>query len=168
MNSKKTVDKILGVFVVAVMALLVVDVVWNVLARNLLNTDSSYTMELARYLLIWVGLFGSAYVTGQREHIAIELFPQKLEKKDPGKKKKLDFILNLLIALFGLFPLVIGGTKLVFITLKMSQISPTLQIPLGYVYLCLPISGGLIMFYSIHAMIYGNPKDHPIEKETYQ
>ncbi len=158
MKSRKIMDKILGVFVVTVMCILVLDVVWNVFSRYILNNPSSFTVELARYLLIWVGLFGSAYATGQKEHLAIELFPQTLQRKNPAKKRILDIVLNSLIALFALIVMVVGGSRLVFITFELNQISSTLQVPLGYVYLSLPISGLLIMFYTIHEIIYGIPE----------
>jgi len=44
--------------------------------------------------------------------------------------------------------MVIGGVRLVQITLSPNQISAALQIPLGYVYSVLPLSGALMMFYS--------------------
>ena len=51
--------------------------------------------------------------------------------------------------LFALFVLVIGGIRLVNITLTLNQISPTLGIPMGYVYLVLPITGLLMIYYSL-------------------
>lgn len=163
MNSRKIVDKILSTLVIIVMSVLVLDVVWNVASRYLLNAPSSFSVELARYLLIWVGMLGAAYTSGKKEHIAIELLPQKLQRKNPAKKRKLDNIINTLIILFALFVLVIGGIRLVYITMIMEQVSATLQIPLWYVYLCLPISGILIMFYSINEMVYGIP--HELRKD---
>ena len=163
MNSRKIVDKILSTLVIIVMSILVLDVVWNVASRYLLNAPSSFSVELARYLLIWVGMLGAAYTSGKKEHIAIELLPQKLQRKNPAKKRKLDNTINTLIVLFALFVLVIGGIRLVYITMIMEQVSATLQIPLWYVYLCLPISGILIMFYSINEMIYGTP--HELRKD---
>jgi TRAP-type C4-dicarboxylate transport system permease small subunit len=158
MRIRSIIDKILEALVVVIMGLLVLNVVWNVLSRYILNSPSSFSVELARYLLIWVGLIGGAYATGKKEHIAIGLFPQKLQRKDPAKRRKLDILINILIAAFAFFILVIGGIKLVVITFTMTQISPTLQIPLGYVYLSLPLSGLLIIFYSVHEIIFGLPE----------
>ncbi len=158
MKARKIVDNILGKFVVIIMGLLVIDVTWQVISRYLLSAPSSYSVEVARYLLIWVGLFGAAYATGKKEHLAIELLPHKLAQKNPAKKRKLDNFINFLIILFSLFVLIIGGTRLVYITLKLGQLSPTLQIPLGYVYLCLPISGLLIIFYAVAEILYGPPE----------
>jgi TRAP-type C4-dicarboxylate transport system permease small subunit len=56
------------------------------------------------------------------------------------------------IFLFALFVLVIGGIRLVALTLILGQTSAALQVPLGYVYLALPLSGLLIMFYSVGAV----------------
>lgn len=163
MNARRIVDKVLSILVIAVMSILVVDVVWNVASRYLLKAPSSFSVELARYLLIWVGMLGAAYTSGKKEHIAIELLPQKLQKKNPAKKRRLDHFINILISLFALLVLVIGGSRLVYITLMMEQVSATLQIPLGYVYLCLPVSGILIMFYAINEMVYGTP--HELRKD---
>ena len=100
MKARRVIDRILESLVIIVMSVLVVDVVWNVAARYLLNAPSSFSVELASFLLIWVGMLGAAYATGQKEHIAIELFPQWLEKKNPKQKRKLDHIINFLIILF--------------------------------------------------------------------
>ena len=53
------------------MGLLVVDVIWQVATRFILNNPSSFTDELARFLLIWLGLLGAALVSGHRMHLAI-------------------------------------------------------------------------------------------------
>ncbi|MCF8335349.1 MAG: TRAP transporter small permease [Bacteroidales bacterium] len=159
MKARAIIDRILEVIVVTVMSVLVLDVVWNVVSRYLLNAPSSFSVELARYLLIWVGLLGGAYATGKKEHIAINLLPQKLQKRNPAYRKKLDIFINILVAAFALVVFIIGGSRLMYITFKMTQVSPTMEIPLGYVYLVLPLSGVLIMFYSIHEIVYGLPQD---------
>ncbi len=159
MKVRKTIDRILEVIVVVVMAVLVLDVVWNVASRYLLNAPSSFSVELARYLLIWVGLLGGAYASGKKEHIAINLLPQKLQKRNPAKRRRLDIFINILIILFALFVFIIGGFRLMFIAFKMTQVSATMQIPMGIVYLALPLSGLLIIFYSVHEIVHGLPQD---------
>jgi hypothetical protein len=77
MTLRENIDKILEKFVAALMAILVVDVLWQVISRYVLSAPSSFTDELAGFLLIWVGLFGSAYVAGKNEHLAIDLLVQR-------------------------------------------------------------------------------------------
>jgi TRAP-type C4-dicarboxylate transport system permease small subunit len=44
--------------------------------------------------------------------------------------------------------MVFGGARLMTITLYLGQTAAALQMPLGYIYLVLPLSGLLIAFYS--------------------
>jgi len=146
MTIREKIDKVLEGFLVLIMSVLVIDVLWQVASRYVLNSPSSFTDELAGFLLIWVSLFGAAYVTGKKEHLAIDLM---LQKADPERKKLLEIIINLCVFLFGLFVMVIGGTWLVYTRFALEVKSAALQLPLGYVYIVLPISGLLIVFYSI-------------------
>ncbi|MCH7658713.1 MAG: TRAP transporter small permease [Bacteroidetes bacterium] len=146
MKLRKKVDKILSVFLVFIMAILVLDVLWQVASRYLLNSPSSFTDELAGFLLIWVGLFGAAYGTGTKIHLAIDLLPSKLSF---DRRKYLEVIINSLIAIFALVVFVIGGTWLVYTRFYLGQVSAALEIPMGYVYLVLPVSGLLIIFYAV-------------------
>ena len=60
---KLAVDRVIAAFSVAVMLALVVCVVWQVFSRYILNQPSTLTDELARFLMIWVGLLGAALGT---------------------------------------------------------------------------------------------------------
>jgi len=150
MRHKKIIDKLLGWLVTIFMGILVINVLWQVASRFLLGDPSSFTDELAGYLLIWVGLLGAAYATGQKQHLAIDLLSAKLS--DKGKKLQTLFI-NIIIAVFALVVLVIGGGNLVFITFYLGQISSALQIPVGYVYVVLPLSGLFIIYYAVVDMV---------------
>ncbi len=150
MKFRETVDKILGGFLVFVMGVLVLDVVWQVISRYLMKEPGSFTDELAGFLLIWVGLLGAAYATGQKLHLSIDLLYRKVSLQ---KKHILIVIINMLIILFALFVFIIGGSRLVYITLKLNQLSSVLQLPLGYVYIILPISGVFIIYYALYEII---------------
>jgi TRAP-type C4-dicarboxylate transport system permease small subunit len=156
MKSRKLIDFVLSRFVIMIMAVLVVDVLWQVASRYIMRNPSSWTDELAGYLLIWVGLFGAAFATGKKDHLAIDLLPRKLS---PTGKKYLDLLIDTLIALFAIVVMVIGGIRLVFITFKLNQISSALEIPIGYIYLAIPTSGLFIAFYVINEIFFGAPEE---------
>lgn len=128
------------------MIALVLDVVFQVAARYLVKSPSSFTDELARFLLIWVGLFGAAYALGKNKHLAIDILPSKLHGK---KKRNLLIFINIMVILFAFTVLVVGGIRLVFITLTLEQISAALGVQLGYIYLSLPLSGMFMIYYGI-------------------
>jgi TRAP-type C4-dicarboxylate transport system permease small subunit len=132
------------------MGVMVLNVLWQVASRYLLDSPSSFTDELAGFLMIWVGLLGAAYATGKGLHLAIDIV---YDMAGILTKRRLLYLINLLIILFALSVLVIGGSRLVYLTLYLKQLSATLEVPLGYVYLVLPLSGLLIIYYCIHTMV---------------
>ena len=94
---KLAVDRTIAAFSVAVMIALVVCVVWQVFSRYVLNQPSTLTDELARFLMIWVGLLGAAYTVGAQRHLAIDLLAMTLP---PRRQALLSVIINLLIFIF--------------------------------------------------------------------
>ncbi len=156
MTIRKQLDRALATFVTILMGVLVVNVLWQVISRYIVGHPSAFTDELAGFLLIWVGLLGATYITGKKEHLAIDLLHHKLS---PEKKTRVNIVINVLVALFALAVLIVGGTNLVYITLRLSQVSSALQIPVGYVYLVLPLSGLFIVYYSIYDIVYPQSED---------
>ncbi len=149
-KAKDKVDSILAWTLIVLMAANVFNVLWQVFTRFILKNPSAFTEELARFLLIWVGLLGAAYATGRKMHLAIEVILERLE----GKIREIaEFAIQFFILLFALLVMVVGGIRLVGITLTLEQISAALRVKLGYVYLVLPISGLLIMFYALVFMV---------------
>lgn len=152
---RKTIDKILETTLIILMSVMVINVLWQVFSRYIIGIPSSFTDELARYLLIWVGLLGATYMSSKNQHIAIDLISSRFGIQG---KKRLKAIINLVIISFVLAVLVIGGSNLVYITFILKQYSAALQIPLALVYMVLPISGLLIIYYKIFDLLT-NPDD---------
>jgi|TARA_B100001094_G_scaffold326239_1_gene381991 TRAP-type C4-dicarboxylate transport system permease small subunit len=146
MALRKIIDKILGNVLVIIMGVMVINVLWQVFTRFIIGVPSSFTDELARYLMIWLGILGAAYVSGRNMHVAIEIIPLRSSKKT---QKKLKLFVYSLIIVFVLFVLVLGGFRLVYITYTLNQYSPALQLPLAVVYFVIPLSGALIIYYKI-------------------
>ncbi|MEN8765125.1 MAG: TRAP transporter small permease [Wenyingzhuangia sp.] len=146
MELRKKIDKILGTTLTIIMGLMVVNVLWQVFSRFVLASPSSFTDELSRYLMIWVGILGAAYVSGRNMHVAIDVVPLKT---GPATQKKLRIFVFLLVIIFALAAMVVGGSRLVYISFTLGQTSPALQIPLAFVYAVIPVSGILIVYYKI-------------------
>lgn len=140
-------DRILAWIMVTLMGILVIDVVWQVTTRYVLGSASSFTEEIARFLLIWIGLLGSVYAYRKNLHLAFDYFSAKVTGK---RKIWLGTFIHSLIALFSFLVLVLGGGYLVQLTWELNQVSAALQIRLAYVYSVLPLSGLLLMLYAVH------------------
>ncbi|MEL4014206.1 TRAP transporter small permease [Dryocola clanedunensis] len=147
---KLAVDRAIATFSVLVMVALVVCVVWQVFSRYVLNQPSTLTDELARFLMIWVGLLGASYTVGAQRHLSIDFLAMLLPEQ---KKPLLSMVVNTLILLFAGLVIVSGGLKLIDKTLATGQLSAAMQIPMGYVYIVLPLSGAIMMLYSLYFIL---------------
>jgi len=149
MNTIKNVlDRVLMWAVVGLFAALVVDVAWQVFARQVLDQPSGWSEELAKYLFIWLGLFGSALVFGERGHIAVDFAIKKLPVKI---QTVISVVIQLSILTFTGLVLVWGGYLVV--SLAWAQNLTGLPVNVGPLYLALPIAGVLIAFYTIYHLV---------------
>jgi TRAP-type C4-dicarboxylate transport system permease small subunit len=135
---KTKIDRILGMTLVIMLVIMTLDVLWGVFTRYVLANQASWSEELARFLLIWIGLLGAAYATGQRMHLSIDLLKNKPVR-----------LIAAGIILFAFSVMVVGGTRLVLLTAQLGQTAPALGIPMSLVYAVVPISGLLIVYYRI-------------------
>ncbi len=147
---KKILDRFLETVVTVSMGVLVIDVVWQVFTRYALKNPSSWTEELATFLMIWVGLLGSSVALNRGAHLGIDYLVMKLS---PKKYLLASLFAFAVVALFSLLVMVVGGTQLVSRTLITKQVSPALQLKMGYVYLAIPISGFFLVIYSVELFI---------------
>lgn len=143
-------DKILEILTAVSMAVLTIDVTWQVITRFLLKNPSDWTEELATYLMIWVGLLGAAVALSKKEHLGIDYFVRKLPEK---KRLYSELFIYAMVSFFSVGIMLLGGIQLVGITLARGQLSPALKIPMGYVYLAVPIAGFFLLIYSIEFFI---------------
>ena len=150
MRFRQRLDKVLGRALVSIMTIMVINVIWQVFSRYVLGAPSSFTDELARFLMIWIGVLGAAYVAGRDGHVSIDVLARRGSLKN---QKRLKQIVRMAIVLFCLLAMVIGGLRLVYITYVLDQYSPALGLPLALVYLVIPISGLLIIYYKISDML---------------
>lgn len=132
MTLRQKIDKVIEVLLVTIMSVLVIDVLWQVFSRYVLAAPSSFTDELAGFLLIWVGLLGAAYVAGKNEHLAIDLMLQKMKG---AKRRRLQIIINAIVGVFALVVMVIGGIWLVYTRFLFGREFSCIGITLG---LCIP------------------------------
>ena len=147
---RKSVDRILEVSLVILMATMTINVLWQVASRFVFDEPSAFTDELARYLMIWTGILGAAYVAGKNMHVKIDVF---VNRRSETFKKRANIVVKLIIIVFSLIALVLGGARLVYITYVLGQNSPALQVPLSLVYIIIPISGIIIVYYKVLDLI---------------
>lgn len=144
-------EKALSNFLAFLMAAMVIDVLWQVISRFALADPSSYTEELARFLLMWVGLLGAAYAYRKHSHLSLDLV---IKSVSPSNQIRLNRFIQCVTFMFALSVMVFGGYKLMALTLSLKQNSAALGLPMGWVYACIPISGLFICWFAFDNFIH--------------
>ncbi|MED5525170.1 MAG: TRAP transporter small permease [Pseudomonadota bacterium] len=135
---------------IAAMAAIVLVVSWQVLSRYVLQSPSSNTEEMARFLLIWVGMLGAAYSYRMKAHLGLSLLTDRL---GPVQGRRADALVHLCVLLFAGAVMVAGGYHLMSLTLELKQVSAAMGIEMGWVYSVVPLSGLLMMFYACEHLL---------------
>ena len=144
----RILDVVLKNVLFALMVALVASVSWQVISRYVFSSPSSWTEEVARFLLIWVSLLGAAYAFRTRAHLGLDLLPKKLTG---WSAEILKLFTLMVVVLFSVTVLIVGGGKLVALTWELRQYSAVLGLPIAFVYSVIPTTGFLICIYAITA-----------------
>ncbi len=142
----RLLDGFLKRVLVALMAAIVLVVCWQVVSRFVLASPSSMTEEIARCLLLWIGMLGAAFAYRTGQHLGLDIVVRKFS---PQTQQGIAMLLTVLVVLFALAVMVIGGGALVQLTLELKQMSASLGIPVGWIYSVIPVAGLLIAFYGL-------------------
>lgn len=131
----------LGVFL---MTILFISCLLQVFTRYVLNNSLSWTEEISRYSFVWVSLIGAVLATSQKAHCVVTV----LDGVFKGRSKQIQQIFIMVCILLGGLVMLTQGIKMVQATIK--TLSVHLKIPMGYVYLAVPVSGFGI---TVHALV---------------
>ena len=124
-------------------------VLFTVFSRYLFNYVASWSEEVPRYLLVWIGFLGGAAAVRQDEHIGFDYVFKKLP---PLGQKILRLLLNLGIVIIGLIMLVYG---IDFVKQFGSDWMESIPFTNTWFYISLPVSGALILLYILRDQIKG-------------
>jgi TRAP-type C4-dicarboxylate transport system permease small subunit len=143
---KTALDRVLQAALIVCFGTLSLCVLWQVISRYVLNAPSTFTEEYSRFAVIWLSLLGTAYACGRIEHMAYTMFEEKLSGAALLTHVR---AVAVIVLAFSVTVFVYGGGKLVLRAFEVEQLSATLEVPMGYVYLCIPIAGIAATFYQI-------------------
>lgn len=133
---------------IAIFTVLVLVVLWQVIARQLLGQPSTWSTTVAQYMLVWLTLFSMAFVFAERGHVAVDIVSRLAP---PAVQKILAVLVDLAIALFAGLGLVWGGIRGVFLT--WTQAIPGLPLTIGHMYLALPVCGAIVLVVAVLDLI---------------
>lgn len=136
------VTYILRMLCVGLFALLLGVVVWQVFTRLVLSQPSAWTEEAARFTFIWVSLIGVSIAVSEKTDIFMGFLVERL----PLSLQRITEILaHLATSAVVIHVMLIGGMNQV--AQAWSQTNAVLPFTQGQLYLALPVSGALLLFF---------------------
>lgn len=106
-----------------------------------------WSEELARYLMIWMGMLGSVIALRKGRHIGVTFLLDKL----PARAHK--FIVNLVRLIIIGFMAIIGWEGLGLAIFNATQLSAAMEIPMTIPYLAIPV-GATMMIVDLIAELF--------------
>lgn len=137
---KKFLDNFEGYVCVVMLIAMSIIVFMQVICRFILKSSLPWSEEASRYLLVWVSFLGGAYGVRRGAHLGVEAVILMLPKKLRSFVELLSMVIG--IALCGI--ILKYGVDIVITQMNRMQYSPAMRIPMGYVYLAIPV--GMVLF----------------------
>jgi TRAP-type C4-dicarboxylate transport system permease small subunit len=113
----------------------------QVLSRYALHTPLSWTEELSRALLIWLTFVGGSLALRNKAHFSVEWVVAKLPDRVRSAFEG---------TLYVLMAVVLGvllWKGLAMLPVVHLQTSPSLRVPMSYIYLSIPLGAALMLFH---------------------
>lgn len=133
------VDKSIKWLSVGAMAFMLFLTFANVVGRYVFHNSIEFSEELSRFLFVWVVFLGAAVIIKDKGHVAVSFLSSKLEGTLGGKA--LEIFIG--VAGFLFIGIVFSGGMTLSRMMNMYS-SPTLGIPMGYIYWAIPLGSGIM------------------------
>jgi len=139
--------KITNAFVVLLLCVMSVDILLGVFYRYVLVKPLPWSEDLGRYLMVWIALFGVGIVMHNKGHVAVTILVDNIT---PRARGMLLLLSKTLVLAFGFF---MGYLGVRFLVDMMPQISPTLRIPMWWVYFGFPFYGFFLTIFTLDQIV---------------
>ena len=155
-------DRCLSTIVLVILTSIVIILVIQIGLRYLLNISFHWSEEMPRYLLVYMVFLGASIAFYRYELIAVTWLPERLRKARA-------MWMNL-IALLVILGFLIWTTRyaieLVIFIFKRGQLTPAMRIPIGYIYLAVPLGFLLMTFFGLTNLVglFQQIRLHPAKK----
>ena len=141
----QVLTKLVGVIAGVLVLYCAFSIVWEVIARGLLNSPTEWVMEISTYCVLIAGFLGMGVAYAGKKHIHVDVFVSKMSPKTLTYVE----ILTSLIGIFYSLIFMIYSWDMTMLSLEMNNCAPTtlgtplwipqLSMPIGFAVLCLQI-----------------------------
>lgn len=140
-NALANLQVTVGSFLLLVLGLVMTMVILlQVFARYVIYLPLPWSEELARYLMIWLGMLGSVVALRRGRHIGVRVFVDKLP---PGIYDR--YLVPLVQCAMLAFLAVLLKEGVALAVFNAEQLSPGLELPMLVPYLAIPTGAAMMM-----------------------
>jgi len=139
----KMLDKLLKFILRSLLILMVIITFLQVIMRYVFDSPLTWAEETIGVLMIYFGLIGGSFGVFYGIHISLEVFVERYMKEWDRHIRILEVFIYIF---FGLIELIYG---IQIMQLTVFQVLPATGFPVRYTYLALPISGVIMIFFSL-------------------
>ena len=133
------------------MAAIAVITFLQVALRYLFGVPLAWSEEVGRFCLVWLTFIGAGVLVRQADgHPAVDTLPQALS----GGPRRLVETASRLIVIVGCVAMGWGGARMTQV--QWAQTSPSLELSMGMVYLCIPAGAALGVLWGIRTLVRGS------------
>ena len=132
-------NRVARFILVAASAAMAVIIFLQVLFRFSIKIPLPWSEELARYLMIWIGMMGASIALHEGRHIGVDIVVERLR----GRIRQILVTVSILAVLWFLWLVVREGAHLA--VQNYSQLSPAMMIPMLLPYGAIPIGGAFML-----------------------
>jgi TRAP-type C4-dicarboxylate transport system permease small subunit len=141
------IEKALKVISTVFMAVIVAILFYAVVMRYIFHQPPGWSIELSRYMFLWMVMFSVIVVTRERSHIQITFILDHL----PDRAR---FVwLNILRILMIGFCVIMVHQGVAIYPIVSEASSPALDISMGWLYLSVPVGGVLMGIYILEGIV---------------
>lgn len=147
----RALERGLDAVLATMLTVLVASLIWQVIGRYVFDKAPGWSEELARFLMVWVAMLGSAVVMRQNGHISVSVFVDAF----PPAVRALLLAVRDLVVLATVYVLFAYGIYLAM--LLKGQLSPAFEVTMALPYSALPAGAVLIGVAVILARLSRSP-----------
>jgi TRAP-type C4-dicarboxylate transport system permease small subunit len=140
-------ESALKVICIGLLGIIVVCLFYAVVMRYLFHKPPAWSMELSRFLFLWMVIFSAVLVTREQKHIQINFVVERM----PTTVRFLwsNFLRILMIG----FCWVMIQQGIAIFPMVSEASTPTLGVSVGWLYLSIPVGGILLSLFILEAII---------------
>ncbi|BEQ13188.1 TRAP transporter small permease [Desulfoferula mesophila] len=135
--------QVLDTVCVALLAMVLVVVTFQVLNRFMLGLPIAWTEEAARYLFVWLSLLGAVRGVRDKAHLQVDLIVRML----PARVEKILDLLGGIVVAVLLWEVV--ESALILLPLTWTRRIATMNVPIFYLYVATPLAAGLMFLFTL-------------------